>query len=327
MAAALTSVSGDRGRMTGSADHGLPRVSVIVATRERPDDLARCLPTILANDYPNFEVVVIDQSTSAASGRVVAANDDSRLRYIRQRRVGKSVALNAALREVDGDIVAFTDDDCTAPPDWLSRAVTALESDPEVGIVYGPLVAVPHDTSEFFVPTYHPKRLRRLQGWRGRIRLHVVVGANMVARKTTLDALGRFDECLGPGGSFRTGEDIDVGYRALRSGFAVVQDPTNPILHWGARPYAGGSAQHLIRDSYYALGAVFMKELRCGDALAAYILAQMALLESWRLLANTVRHGRPTGALRLAYLARGAFRSARQPVERSRGLYVPGENA
>ena len=50
-----------------------PVVSAIICTRDRADDLARCLPTVLANDYPDFEVIVVDQSSTDATQRVVEA--------------------------------------------------------------------------------------------------------------------------------------------------------------------------------------------------------------------------------------------------------------
>jgi glycosyltransferase involved in cell wall biosynthesis len=62
----------------------MPRVSAINCTRDRADDLARCLPTVLANDFPDFEVIVVDQSSTDATQRVVEAPANPRLRYYRQ---------------------------------------------------------------------------------------------------------------------------------------------------------------------------------------------------------------------------------------------------
>ena len=65
-----------------------PRVSVLIATRERADQLAGCLPAVLANDYPDFEVVVIDRSSGDESRVVVEALGDVRVRHQRQHGAG-----------------------------------------------------------------------------------------------------------------------------------------------------------------------------------------------------------------------------------------------
>ncbi len=299
------------------------RVSVIIPTRDRPDDLARCLPTILANEYLDFEVLVVDQSTNDASQRVVAALADPRLRYHRQSATGKSRALNYALAEAGGDILAFTDDDCTVSPDWLGRAVAALAEEPEVGLVFGTLAAVAHDPREAFVPAFLPLGYRRLQGGFARVRCDGVVGANMVVRRAVFERLGGFDECLGPGSRFRSAMDLDFAYRALRAGFSLVQDPANVVVHWGRRDFADGSGRRLIRNYYYGHGARLAKHLRCADPLAAYALLRGVLREVTYLVGNLVRHRRLTGAGHLPYLMLGVIRGFQQPVDRQRWLYLP----
>src|SRR5688500_108771 len=88
--------------------------SVLVCTRNRPQDLEFALPTSMAQAYPNFEVVLIDQSTNDDTERLVRklCGSDPRVRYIRTNTVGLSIARNMALTEARYDICAFTDDDC-----------------------------------------------------------------------------------------------------------------------------------------------------------------------------------------------------------------------
>lgn len=297
-------------------------ISVIVATRDRPDDLARCLPTILANDYPTFDVIVVDQSTTDG-GQPPAAFVDRRLRYQRQNARGKSRALNKALTEAKGDVIAFTDDDCTVPHDWLSRGVGRLAAAPDAGIIFGKLVAAPHDPQDEFVPTFLPSSYRRLYGRLAAALPRMGVGANMFVRRRVFERLRSFDECLGPGSRFRGGNDVDLAHRALRAGFTVLQDPDNSVVHWGRRAYADGSAQRLLRNNYYGAGARLMKQLRCGDSVAAYALLRDAAGETVRLISNVILRRRATGVGRLFYLVLDALRGLRQPIDRRHWLFVP----
>lgn len=298
-------------------------ISVIVCTRDRPDDLARCLPAVLANDYPDFEVVVVDQSSNDASQQVVASLPHSRLRYHRQNIVGKSRALNLGLGQATGQIIALTDDDCTVPNDWLQRGATVLAKEPDAGIVFGALAAAPHNSREAFIPVFTPPRYRRLRGRFAAILFSMGVGAHMFARRAVFDRIGGYDEYLGPGSTFHSNEDVDLAYRALRADFAVVLDPDNTVLHWGERHLADGSARGLIRNSYYGIGAGLIKRFRCGDSLAALALLLGASRESAFLITNLVRHRAFTGGGRLLYLIMGVLAGLRQPVDRQRSLYLP----
>lgn len=236
-------------------------VDVIIPSRDRPEDLARCLPTILANDHPQFEVIVVDQSTTNASERVVADLADPRLRYHRQHDTGKSQGVNAALAQAKGDVMAFADDDCTVPPDWLRRAVAVLAKESEVGIVFGAVAAAPHDPRTTFVPEFRPPRYRRLR--RRLVRAHHSgIEANMVVRRVMFERIGGFDEFLGPGSRFRSGADWDLAYRALRTGFALVHDPANVVVLWGRREYATGAFRRLIANNYHGVGAGYARHAR-----------------------------------------------------------------
>lgn len=300
-----------------------PMISVIIPTRDRADHLARCLPTILANDYPTFDIIVVDQSTTDG-GQPTAAFVDPRLRYQRQNARGKSRALNQALTQAKGEVIAFTDDDCTVPHDWLSRGVGRLAAAPDAGIICGKLVAAPHNPQDEFVPTFLPSSYRRLYGRLAAAQPRMGVGANMFVRRRVFERLVGFDECLGPGSCFRSGDDVDLTYRALRAGFTVLQDPDNSVVHWGRRAYADGSAQRLLRNNYYGAGARLMKQLRCGDSVAAYALLQLALRDTVHLAGNLIRLRRQAGAARLLYLALGVVRGLRQPIDRQHWLFVPG---
>jgi GT2 family glycosyltransferase len=246
-------------------------VGVLVATRDRPADLARSLPAILANDYAEFRVTVVDQSRSEASRQLVERLDDHRIRYHRQAQSGLSIAQNAGLALAEpAEVYAFTDDDCRVSAGWLRRIVEVFRREADAGLVFGTLRAVPHDARSHFVPSFEPVRYRKLSGRREAFRLSPAAGANMAARAAMLRVVGGFDPCLGTGATFPSSGDTDLRRRVLRAGYAVVEDPENVVLHWGLRSHADGSAEALRAAQRRAIGALYAKELRCGHLAAGY---------------------------------------------------------
>jgi glycosyltransferase involved in cell wall biosynthesis len=299
------------------------RISVLIATRDRPESFARCLPTVLANDYPNFEVVVVDQSTSADSERVVASIGDGRLRYLRQQAAGLSLARNAAMREASGAIFAFTDDDCTVAEQWLRRIAAVFAADEGAGLIFGAFRAIPHDSERYYVPSFSPARYRRLSGRAASRFNRNEAGGNMAVRRSVVDVAGEFDLCLGPGAIFPGGDDSDLNDRVLRAGFAVIHDPDNVVVHWGARAYDDGSARQLLLDGSLAAGAILAKELRCGDPVAPYRLARTVVTQGSAVTFNVLTRHHPTGGGRLRSTLAGFWRGMRHPLDRDRRLFVP----
>ena len=119
-------------------------VTVLIATRGRPESLIHSLRSVLECEYPAFEVLVIDQSPPEQRGWIPT---DPRLRRIASSTIGKSRALNEGLAMLTSEFVAFTDDDCTVPPGWLQRAVDVLAQEPDAAIVAGASVAPSSGTS------------------------------------------------------------------------------------------------------------------------------------------------------------------------------------
>ncbi len=298
-------------------------VSVIVATRNRPEHMARFLPTILRNEYPDFEVLVIDQSTTACCEEIISGLAPAEVRYFRQEGAGKSRALNLALSQARGEMLAFTDDDCTVPPDWLYRGIAAAARKPDAGIIFGSVTPGQHDPSLTFVPAFTPDRYREVKGKWDRLCWSVVMSANMFVRRDCFDKIGGFDECLGPGARFRAAEDLDLPYRALKADITVVVDPDISLVHWGGREYADGSASGVIRASYYGMGAYLAKHVRSGDPIAAMVLIREAAQRAFAVLPAILTRRRGTGAAALVSLLTGALQGIRQPVDKRAQVFLP----
>lgn len=298
-----------------------PRVSVVVCTRDRPTDAQRCVASILANDYPDFELLVIDQSASDETASLLKDLGDSRVVVVRRPVAGKARAENHALGCSTGELIAFTDDDCTVPSTWLQRAVHVLQDEPAAAMVFGALAAAPHDPVQVFIPTFQPPTRRLIRGPIFRFARDAGLGANVVARRTVFERLGCFDEWVGPGSPFRSGDDHDLAYRSLRAGLVLLQDPENVVVHWGARDWASGAAARTINNNFYGIGAYYARQLRRGDWVGAYLLVRQILWLLESSLPDMV-HGRKAPPVRrLAAIALGAARGFLAPP----GLRWPSE--
>lgn len=275
------------------------------------------MQSVLENTYAPYRVYIIDQTPGCEPAFAPGELAADRVTYVRTEWSGKSRAVNHALAISTEPIIAFTDDDCTVPPDWLEKGVAALRSAPSAGILFGTFRATAHDPAREFVPEFVPSR-RRLSTQAWKMKGTLGYGGNMFATREALAALGGFDEELGPGGRFRTGEDTELTYRALRRGVAVLQDPAVEATHFGGRPLADGSASQWVGDAYFALGASYGKHLRRGDGLAGLVLLREFQLAISIMTRNVLRgRVRESGARRVLGIIQGAwvgFTSSRLPV-------------
>ena len=97
-------------------------VSVVVITYNEEQSITNCLASILAIDYPTFEVIVVDASADD-TGRLVKAIKDPRLRYRWSQKKGFGRQRNVGIGMAQFPLIAFTDADCIVPQDWLSILV------------------------------------------------------------------------------------------------------------------------------------------------------------------------------------------------------------
>lgn len=126
------------------ASAGDPLVSVVIPSHNRPRLLADALSSLVAQDYPNWEGIVVADSGVDVAAIVEAADPERRrLRYFRlPRALGPGAARNMALMLARGEIICYLDDDDLWQPDHLSTVVAAL-SEPGCDFVYTDALLVP----------------------------------------------------------------------------------------------------------------------------------------------------------------------------------------
>jgi glycosyltransferase involved in cell wall biosynthesis len=302
-------------------------VSVVVATRDRPKALDQCLGALQASEHDSFEVIVVDQSADDASARLVTALGDARVRYLPQETVGASKARNAGIAAARGAVIAFTDDDCTVPSEWLRQVEAACTGPGSPGVVLGALRAALADSYERFTPSWAPRRVRRLR-WSWQSAFHGEgATANMAVRREVCERLGGFDEFLGAGAPFRSCEDNDFCERALRAGFTLLHDPRIEVLHWGARSRVDGAADGLRYDYSRGYGAMLAKHARCRDPLATYRLTALVVTQAPLGLVDVLSGGGAYTLRRLWNNLAGAAAGFVQPLDRRRRVFLPRANA
>ena len=209
--------------------------SVVICTRDRPDDLRNALLAASRVTQGGHELIVVDNaSTSDATKRVV--EDFPRARYIREPRPGLNVARNRGVSEATGEIVAFTDDDVIVEPEWLD-ALLANFGDSRVMCATGLTLPLELETEaqELFEDHCSFSRGFRRRTFDGQCDNPLAVGpvgagANMAIRRDVLTRIGGFDECLDAGTPTRSGGDHEMFVRILSAGYRIVYDPR--ALSW-----------------------------------------------------------------------------------------------
>jgi GT2 family glycosyltransferase len=114
-----------------------PKVSVVVPTYNRADLVALAIDSVLAQTYPDFEIIVVDDGSQDGTCAVVKAYPDPRIRYIYQDNTGLAGARNAGMRTAKGRYVAFLDADDLFLPENLAHHIRTMESRSEVDFAAG----------------------------------------------------------------------------------------------------------------------------------------------------------------------------------------------
>ncbi len=217
-------------------------VSVVICTRDRPEQLAQCLRSLQNLSRQPQEIIVVDNAPSTEETRQLVSEMPG-IHYVLEPRPGLSVARNTGIHHSTGNIVAFTDDDVTVHPDWIARLQQGFQN-LQVMAVTGLVLPAELETEsqlifevglenfswgyrertfdqEFFQVTQH----LGVPVWR------IGAGANMAFRRQAFELVGDFDERLGAGAS-GCSEDSEIWYRILAEGWLCRYEPASVVYHY-----------------------------------------------------------------------------------------------
>ena len=229
-----------------------PLVSVIVPCYNYAGYVDETLRSVLSQDYPNFELIVVDDGSTDNSVQVIeralAANQESlaqRVEFIRQENAGVSAALNKGLAHARGDFIATFDADDIMPPQRLSVQMAYLREHSEVGCLGG--VAVRIDERGELLPKKDKKRSVRRYDFSQALASALVVGGNIaVYRRDAIDKAGRYDPAIKI-------QDFQMTLKVAKAGFFVDILPDTVTLY---RKHEGSLSKNYKAEYRYGLDVI-----------------------------------------------------------------------
>jgi cellulose synthase/poly-beta-1,6-N-acetylglucosamine synthase-like glycosyltransferase len=222
-------------------DHAM-KVTVLVPTYRRPEDLARCLSALLCQQRAPEQIVVVARADDAATHACLAEHVTPRVLNVEVATVdepGQVAALNRGLEAATGDVIAITDDDAAPRADWVARIAAHFEADAKLGALGGRDWV--HEEGR--VLDGERELVGRVQRT-GRIvgnhhlgvgearEVDLLKGANMSYRRAAISDL-RFDRRLRGTGA-QTHNDMAFSMGVKRAGWKLVYDPLVAVDHYPA---------------------------------------------------------------------------------------------
>lgn len=200
-----------------------PRVSVVVASYNGERTLKACLDSLQRLNYPDYEVILVDDGSTDNTPQIAAAHPQ--VRYFRHaENLGLSVARNTGIAAATGEIIAFTDADCRADTDWLYYLVGDL-LDSEFAGIGGHNFLPPDDSSVAAAVLVSPGGPAHVM-LTDRQAEHIP-GCNMAFYKWALEEVGGFDPI------FRlAGDDVDLCWRLQQRGMKIGFSPGGFVWHY-----------------------------------------------------------------------------------------------
>jgi O-antigen biosynthesis protein len=199
-----------------------PKVSVVVACYNGSRTLQPCLDSLSRLNYPDYEVIVVDDGSTDITAQV--ASHYKTFRTISQPHQGLSVARNAGIFAANREVVAFTDADCRADEDWLYYLVGDLLKGSFVGMG-GHNFLPPDDSAVAAAVMVSPGGPAHVM-LTDRQAEHIP-GCNMAFYKWALVEIGGFDPIF-----HRAGDDVDVCWRLQQRGYRIGFSPPGFVWHY-----------------------------------------------------------------------------------------------
>lgn len=197
-----------------------PRVSVVVCSYNGGGTLEQCLRSLLELDYPDYEIILVDDGSSDDT-KAIAARFPT-VRAIHQENQGLSAARNVGLKAATGEIIAYTDSDCYVDPHWLTHLVHQLQSC-DAAAVGGPNLTPDDGWIAACVAAAPGQPTHVLEN--DHIAEHVP-GCNMACRREALEAIHGFNP------RYRTaGDDVDLCWRLQQENRWITFAPGAVVWH------------------------------------------------------------------------------------------------
>ena len=244
------------------------KISIIIATYNRCKDLKFLLESLKDLQLPDAiqcEVLVIDNNSTDCTKVVTESylvSKYPKVRYIFEQRQGKSNALNTGIRQAEGDILVFTDDDCIPDSAWIMSIAKEFVNNPSLSALGGRVEL--YNKEDIDIATIYQDERMVINGLR-QLFPPMIIGCNMAIMKGAIEEVGEFDPLLGPGSKIgATAEDVDLIYRIMRKGFKIVYTPNVLVYHNHGRR-TENEIIALMKGYYKGQGAFYWKHIHRMD--------------------------------------------------------------
>ncbi len=215
-------------------------VSVVICTRNRRDNLKKCIDQLLLSIQERDEIIVVDNAPDNNSTALLL-EQYSNIKYILEPKKGLDIARNTGAKAANNQIIAYTDDDVEVATDWVDAIRNAFD-DPMTMAVTGLVIPQSLEThTQYIFERYwgfnrgYQKKVFDTAYFNLMLPFGVPVwdigaGANMAFRKAAFEIVGYFDERLDVGAAGCSG-DSEIWYRILASGWNCVYQPMAVAYH------------------------------------------------------------------------------------------------
>ncbi len=196
-----------------------PGCTVTLCTYNRLESLKRSLKSLLALDYREFEIIIIDDCSTDGTAKYLATLKDPKIKVVTHlKNLGLSEARNSGIKAAKYDFIASIDDDCTADINWLKNLMAGFTSE-NISFVIGQVFYISENYHGYF-----PERLVKNIGamW--------PMGGNIVYRKKVFETIGYLNSEF----FYFNNEDSEIAIRAVANGFEYARVPEAKIFHEAA---------------------------------------------------------------------------------------------
>lgn len=251
-----------------------PLISAIICTYNREQYLGLAIDSLLKQDFPEFEVIVVDNASTDGTRQVVEARlPHAKLRYIYEPITGLSVARNTGAKIAQSPILAYLDDDAIATPQWLRMLYSAYENHPKLAIAGGKVTLIwpegitsplwlsdnlagnlgAYNLGEQWVDIKNPGLTPR--------------GLNYSIRRSFLEKIGGFDINLGRVGKrLLSNEELQMTELALQHGWQVAYIPEALVAHHVA-PERVNRSWFMERGWWQGISECYREQLAGRDGM------------------------------------------------------------
>lgn len=216
-----------------------PRISIIIANRNGEHYLRTCLVSLLKSSLEDYEIIIIDNNSTDSSIEIITefARKDRRIKILRNNiNRGVPFSRNRAIKEANGDILVFLDNDTKVDKNWLNGIIQTFSSDSTIGALQCKIFdfkkndLIQEIGMKLYPYTGFGTTLGRGEKDHGQFDRPVEIialGAALAVKKDIARRLGGFDLKL-----MHTTDDLDFSWRIWISGYRVMLSPNSRIYHY-----------------------------------------------------------------------------------------------